>query len=365
MRDLIIVGAGPAGSTLARLLGRELDILVLDGRGQPGPAGQAGLPGPAKCCGGLLDPDAQKCLAAFGLGLPLGVAADPQVFQVRAMDLDNGLERRYQRHYVNVDRAAFDRWLQSLIPPGVELIPGASYLSHAESASGIRVSYRLEGKLVEEDCRCLVGADGAQSMVRRHCSMPGPDPLAPAYVAIQEAFPRRGNPDWYGAIFCREVTDFYAWTIPKGEVLLLGCALRAGREAPQRFGRLKELLEGQGLDLGRPRAREAAWLQRPGLGRASWTGRGRLALVGEAAGFISPSSAEGFSYAFRSALALAEALQDGPEGPWQARYRAKTAALRANLAFKSLKSPFMYHPLLRGLIMASGLMAIPSLGREP
>lgn len=359
MRDLIIVGAGPAGSTLARLLGKGMDILVLEGR----PVGQEGQPGQAKCCGGLLDPDAQKTLAALGLGLPLAVAADPQVFQVRAMDLDKGLERRYQRHYVNVDRKGFDLWLQSLLPDRVELVTGAAYRSHVESPESVRVSYLWEGRLVEEDCRCLIGADGAQSMVRRHCASPGRDPLPPAYVAIQESFPLEEGSDWYGAIFAREVTDFYAWTIPKGEVLLLGCALRAGPEAPRRFGLLKTRLAGQGLRLGSPLGREGAWLQRPVLGRASWTGRGRVALVGEAAGFISPSSAEGFSYAFRSALALAEALAAGLDRDWQGRYRAFTAPLRANLALKALKSPFMYNPLLRGLIMRSGLLAIPSLAR--
>jgi geranylgeranyl diphosphate/geranylgeranyl-bacteriochlorophyllide a reductase len=75
---------------------------------------------------------------------------------------------------------------------------------------------------------------------------------------------------------------------------------------------------------------------------------------GEAAGFISPSSAEGISYALRSAAALARALDPGVEG-WDRRYRAATAGLTVSVLLKRLKSPFLYRPLLRRAVMRSGL----------
>src|SRR5690554_3059608 len=91
MYDLVIVGGGPAGATLARLLGNEHRILILDRRdlGQPFSGGQE------KCCGGLLAPDAQSMLAGFGLGLPSSVLVGPQLFTVRTMDLAAGRERYY------------------------------------------------------------------------------------------------------------------------------------------------------------------------------------------------------------------------------------------------------------------------------
>ena len=39
-------------------------------------------------------------------------------------------------------------------------------------------------------------------------------------------------------------------------------------------------------------------------------------------------------------------------------YRRRTAALRWKLALKNGKCPFMYRPVLRHLVMASGLTAI-------
>ncbi len=61
--------------------------------------------------------------------------------------------------------------------------------------------------------------------------------------------------------------------------------------------------------------------------------------------------------AFRSAIALAEALETGP-GAFPGRYREKTRQLRMNIILKNLKSPFLYNPLLRKLIMISGIRSI-------
>jgi flavin-dependent dehydrogenase len=122
MYDIVIVGAGPAGATLARLVGRHFRTLLVERR-PPGPSVLGA--GGAKCCGGLLAPDAQRALAALGLGVPGDVLVGPQLFAVRAIDVASGRERHYQRSYVNADRGRFDGWLRSLVPPEVELRAGA------------------------------------------------------------------------------------------------------------------------------------------------------------------------------------------------------------------------------------------------
>ena len=104
-------------------------------------------------------------------------------------------------------------------------------------------------------------------------------------------------------------------------------------------------------------------LHRPSRPGHLVTGAGRVALVGEAAGFVSPSSAEGISRALRSGAALAAALATGLEG-WEARYREGTAGLRRELAAKTLKAPMLFSPVLRRLVMASGLGTI-AVGESP
>ena len=87
------------------------------------------------------------------------------------------------------------------------------------------------------------------------------------------------------------------------------------------------------------------------------TGKEGIALLGEAAGWISPSSAEGLSYAFRSAFLLAQALNTGPDG-FEKRYHDLTRKLRTNIFLKNLKSQFIFNPGLRKVIMRSGLQSM-------
>jgi len=87
------------------------------------------------------------------------------------------------------------------------------------------------------------------------------------------------------------------------------------------------------------------------------TGTAGIALIGEAGGFISPSSAEGFSYAFKSALALADVLNESPDN-FETRFKRKTTRIRANLLVKNLKSQFIYQSRLRNIIMKTGLQSM-------
>jgi len=82
-----------------------------------------------------------------------------------------------------------------------------------------------------------------------------------------------------------------------------------------------------------------------------------IALVGEAAGWISPSSAEGFSYAFRSAPAVANALQHTPRG-FEKRSRERVRTLRCNLLLKHWESRVVFNPSPRKVVMVSGLRSV-------
>ena len=84
------------------------------------------------------------------------------------------------------------------------------------------------------------------------------------------------------------------------------------------------------------------------------TGTDRIALVGEAAGWISPSSAEGFSYAFKSAIHLAKALKKSLKH-FQTHYHRNSTSLRRNMFMKNLKSHIIYNPRLRKTVMKVGI----------
>ena len=351
MYDVAIIGAGPAGATLARLVADSFKVLLLDKRRFDRPDG----PGRAKCCGGLLAPDAQRALAQLELDLPREVLVGRQVFAVRAIDLAADLERIYARQYVNLDRGRFERHLLSLVPSAVDIRPGWRFKAACREGYWFRVACTAGGKEATEKARLLVAADGANSTVRKQ--LDGRRPWPRTYLAVQQWFDvGRGTP-YFSAVFDPEITDYYSWAIPKDDRLIVGSALRPGRAPRRRFKLLTNKLRQRGFDLGRPVRREAAYLRRPtSLDQLCPLADG-VALIGEAAGWVSPSSGEGISYALQSAAMLAASIREDPEN-FAPPYLARCRSLRANIRRKLLKCSLIYRPALRRAFMASGLGAL-------
>lgn len=352
MFDLAIIGAGPAGATLARLIGKRYSVLLVDKRPFSDVPGRFSG---RKCCGGLLAPDAQRMLSELGLGLPKNVLEGPQLFVVRAIDIQQGIERYYQRHYINMDRQEFDSWLLSMVPSGVDTRTSCRFKSYASENGFFQITFVQGDRTYVEKARIVIGADGASSRVRLQAAPGTPSPRR--YIAIQEWVEGGGGLPYFTSIFDRTITDYYCWTLPKGDCLVLGAALHPREKTSEKFRLLKETLKNNGIRFGKTVRRESAYILRPMETRHLFTGKGGIAFIGEAAGWISPSSAEGISYAFRSARALAEALHATPDG-FEKRYRKKTRDLRSNIFLKILKSHFIFNPTLRKVVMNSGLQSV-------
>jgi flavin-dependent dehydrogenase len=352
MYDIAIVGSGPAGANLARLIGDKYKVLLIDKRDleNENPKNRAN-----KCCGGLLAPDAQKMIASLGLGIPKDILVNPQLFAVRTIDLSNNLERLYQRFYYNMDREKFDRWLVSILPAGVDKKFNSFFKSFAEIPGGYEIRYIYNGQEIAANTRVIVGADGATSRLRKSISKDINTPEK--YISIQEWFECPSDIPYFTAIFDEEISDFYSWIIPKDNCLLLGSALRPRENAREKYDLLKTKLTKLGYNFENKIKTEGAFIFRPKKVSQLYAGRDGIALIGEAAGAISPSSAEGISYALKSSLYLAQSLEEGIEG-FLDRYKQRLKDIKLNLLIKNLKSPAMYNPFLRQLAMKSGLQSI-------
>lgn len=360
--DLIIAGAGPAGSMLARTVGRRERVLLVEQRNLHAPLGS----GREKSCGGMLNLSAQKVLASYGMGVPERVLQSPQVFTVRAIDYDSGLERYYQKQYVNIDREAFDRWMltEALVQEHVELRDRTAVVGFRQRSGGVEVQLRgTDGRIEKVYTRYLAGTDGGSSLIRRRLEKDaGPsEPSYPIrrYVSLQQWFAAEEELPYYAALFDQKVTDYYSWIIPKKGQTILGTAIPEGEDVRGRFERLKREAKASGLIKGREIKERGAVLLRPYGPGSVHLGRGRVFLAGEAAGLISSSSEEGISYALSSGRMLGEALLAG-KNPQEAedRYRRQTMKLRWGLSLKSMKALVMYQPCLRSMVFKSGLLSM-------
>lgn len=352
MYDIVIVGSGPAGANLARLIGDKYKVLLIDKRDleNENPNNHAN-----KCCGGLLAPDAQKMIAKLGLGIPKNILVNPQLFAVRTIDLTNNLERLYQRFYYNMDREKFDKWMVSILPDNVDKSFNSFFISFDEIPGGYEIRYVYNKQKISVKTRVIVGADGAISKLRKSISKDVSSPKQ--YISIQEWFKCSYNIPYFTAIFDEEISDFYSWIIPKENCLLLGAALRPRECTWEKYEMLKAKLTKLGFNFNNKIKTEGAHIYRPKKVSQFYAGRDCIALVGEAAGAISPSSAEGISYALKSSLYLAQSLEEGIDG-FLDRYKQKVKDIKLNLLIKNLKSPAMYNSLLRKLVMKSGLQSI-------
>ncbi len=354
MYDIVIIGAGPAGSTLARLIGDKYKILLIDKRNLTSSPEKTSV---VKCCGGLLAPDAQMMLSKLGLGLPKNVLVDPQLFAVRAIDTQRKLERYYRRFYINMNRQKFDRWLLSMVPPNVDVRLGCQFKSYEFDDGVFRIKFFDRNNIYIDNTRILIGADGASSLVHKQFD-PKRHHSSRAYFAIQEWVEADNKKlPYFSTVFDPEITDYYCWTIPKGKHLIIGAALKPSDKATGKFLLLKEKLEDYGFKFGKATKREGAFIMRPVRLKQLSTGAKGIVLLGEAGGWISPSSAEGISYAIRSAIIFSDVLSKSPKN-FEQRYRKRTKQLRRNIFAKNLKAHFIFNSFLRKMAMKSGFQSM-------
>ena len=342
--DILIIGAGPAGSTFARECAKlDYRIMLVDGQTETN----------AKPCGGLLSPDAQRLFAEFDHTLPGQILADPQIFSVRVIDLEKQKDRFYRRCYYNMNRFEFDKYLLPLVPSNVEIVKGrVTEIVHNEK-DAFTVKLVSNGQETQVDCTYLVGADGASSIVRRRFF---PNQIIKHYVAIQEWY--RINEDanpFYSCIFDPETSDSCSWTLFKNGYLIYGGAFES-RKCRESFEKQKKKLESYlNIEFGKPVKTEACMVNSPRHYKDFKTGKDNIFLLGEAAGFISSSSFEGISGAIKSGLLLSKAFKtDHPSKTYPKLCRK----LRFKFWLKTKKRIVTHTPWIRHLIMKSGVSSI-------
>jgi geranylgeranyl reductase family protein len=338
--DVLIVGAGPAGSFAAERLAKGgARVALFDGRPE----------GEPKACGGGVTAKALKAWPHL-LGAVGRTVNELEMYSPSGKRLHLQLDEPFAIY----SRVAFDSYLRDRArDAGAKVLfekVSPKGIKRAESGDGV---WRISGQNNSEwSARFLVAADGANSAIAKKFA--GPLEASDMEVAFgyRTPLPDSGEAPTVIAFLPRWVG--YAWAFPRLDHISFGIATtqdafehKALDQLLWQFmtGYYRQREDGAAniwkkLKDNEPRTRlieknlrataERYAARIPGLADKTWDTRHACgdgwALLGDAAGFADPVTGEGIYYALRSAELFADAFLEGRAEEYEKRWRADFGA---------------------------------------
>ncbi|PBC71417.1 geranylgeranyl reductase family protein [Streptomyces sp. TLI_235] len=286
--DVVVVGAGPAGSSAAYAAAAQgRRVLLLD---------KAEHPRYKTCGGGIIGPSRDTLPSEFKL--PLQDRIHAVTFALGGRFTRTRRSKRMLFGLVNRDE--FDlRLVQSAEQAGAVLVTGVTATGVEQQDGDGRTAFvtTADGRRIE--ARAVVGADGSASRIGRHVGVSfdqidlGLEAEIPVPEEVSRAWAGRIHLDW------GPLPGSYGWVFPKTDSGTLTVGVISARGDGERTKQyLADYIRQLGLSGFKPSI-ESGHLTRC-RAEDSPLSRGRVLVAGDAAGLLEPWTREGISYALRS-----------------------------------------------------------------
>jgi geranylgeranyl reductase family protein len=261
--DLLVVGAGPGGSTAARVAAAEgLRVLLVEKRPVVGLPVQCAEYVPAQIVAYVSLPE--RCIAQ-------------RIRTLRTRLPDGESVETPAAGYV-LDRALFDKSLAvAACRAGAEVWTATRAVEQTERGVLIRQGSRT----TEVECRVVIGADGPRSTVGRWIGQTNTEFIDGLQVEVVLPTPQASTQVYFDPTY----QGGYGWLFPKGETANVGVGVsrRMGGDPRQA---LDHLLEHLGIASGAIVGRTGGPV--PSGGTVAHLRVGNVLLVGDAAGHTHP-----------------------------------------------------------------------------
>lgn len=277
--DVVIAGGGPVGALVGRRVGAKgFDVLILEEHQQVGKPVQ---------CAGLVS---QRTIDWARLKKTDDVVLNV-IYGVRFVS-PGGYELEIESDKakaVVIDRTAFDRsMMKNALDSGCDVRLRSRFMRAKRKGDGLSVEYREGDILKSVDTKLLVGADGAQSAVRRTFGFPEPSEFLSGFEVELENLKMEEN--IVHVFLGRDVAPgFFLWAIPCGGTVRVGLCSTDGFA----YSNLQKFLgsnQANFLDVGKPLHLMAGSIP---IGFMKRTVADNVLIVGDAAAQVKPLSGGG------------------------------------------------------------------------
>lgn len=351
-RQVIVIGAGPAGSAAAQKLAEEgLDVLVLERRSIVGNPAQCGecIPHWGEVIGTfnhLEDHQWLKEYFDFPERLILHRLDNMRVF------LPSGKSYHFELDAFAGHRLQFDGYLaDKAVRAGAEIRMSTSLKRLQQQRKANReLLVTSEGRFT---CDYLIDASGSLAHVGRLRHGQDRDVRPEDQVPTIYAQVKGDVPETFDVFLGSVAPSGYAWIIPKGPGFAnVGLGVRAGKLEGDLKGHLERFCDDLNLEII---SFGGGWI--PMGGPVKRMVDGTTLAVGDAAGLVMPSNGGGISQAIISGCFAAEAIvanlrHQTPLSTYEERVRASMGpALKNSLRSKNMGYAFMRGDLMTELIL--------------
>ncbi len=290
--DVIIVGAGPAGSTLGReLAGRGIEVLVLE---------KQRLPRPKPCAGGI------TVKAARLLDFDLSPVTQQVIYGVRAVYKGRReFTRWYDRPLVYaVMRQEFDHFLVQKAQEAGAVVADNQRVCHVRTTAAGVEAQTADGEFAAQ---IVAGADGANGVVARGLGLAtGVERGIGMEAQVSVAGEGLAKWDSLMGLSLGQIRGGYGWILPKKDHLSVGVGGRL-RQAKKLRPCWEKVLAYHRLDGNQATGLRSDFL--PVLKSGSAIQKDRCLLLGDAAGLVDPLTGEGICHAIGSAQIAAPVVE--------------------------------------------------------